>query len=223
MPFPLLLIAGAAVAGTIANTSKVSTNRLTKTNRQNTQAMMLHNAKMFNTLTKSVMTVNNTMMSMYNDISKPLNAHMQNTYNFQLASIDEMKKQTDYLKTITDLLKNRFEGDGNGGKGFGKKDNRSTWQKVMGGGLPNIKELFNVGKSAVNDMGIGMLSMLMDKDLMSNDMLRSTDLFNSPIATLISMFAGSKLKNSGFGKSLDRFVTRLPKLVSGGIARANSW
>ena len=216
-------VAMAAVAGTIANTSKVSTNRLTKTNRQNTQAMMLHNAKMFNTLTKSVMTVNNTMMSMYNDISKPLNAHMQNTYNFQLASIDEMKKQTDYLKTITDLLKNRFEGDGNGGKGFGKKDNRSTWQKVMGGGLPNIKELFNVGKSAVNDMGIGMLSMLMDKDLMSNDMLRSTDLFNSPIATLISMFAGSKLKNSGFGKSLDRFVTRLPKLVSGGIARANSW
>lgn len=215
-------VAMAAVAGTIANTSKVSTNRLTKTNRQNTQAMMLHNAKMFNTLTKSVMTVNNTMMSMYNDISKPLNAHMQNTYNFQLASIDEMKKQTDYLKTITDLLKNRFEGDG-GGKGFGKKDNRSTWQKVMGGGLPNIKELFNVGKSAVNDMGIGMLSMLMDKDLMSNDMLRSTDLFNSPIATLISMFAGSKLKNSGFGKSLDRFVTRLPKLVSGGIARANSW
>lgn len=213
-------VAMAAVAGTIANTSKVSTNRLTKTNRQNTQAMMLHNAKMFNTLTKSVMTVNNTMMSMYNDISKPLNAHMQNTYNFQLASIDEMKKQTDYLKTITDLLKNRFEGDG---KGFGKKDNRSTWQKVMGGGLPNIKELFNVGKSAVNDMGIGMLSMLMDKDLMSNDMLRSTDLFNSPIATLISMFAGSKLKNSGFGKSLDRFVTRLPKLVSGGIARANSW
>lgn len=215
-------VAMAAVAGTIANTSKVSTNRLTKTNRQNTQAMMLHNAKMFNTLTKSVMTVNNTMMSMYNDISKPLNAHMQNTYNFQLASIDEMKKQTDYLKTITDLLKNRFEGDG-GGKGFGKKDNRSTWQKVMGSGLPNIKELFNVGKSAVNDMGIGMLSMLMDKDLMSNDMLRSTDLFNSPIATLISMFAGSKLKNSGFGKSLDRFVTRLPKLVSGGIARANSW
>jgi hypothetical protein len=215
-------VAMAAVAGTIANTSKVSTNRLTKTNRQNTQAMMLHNTKMFNTLTKSVMTVNNTMMSMYNDISKPLNAHMQNTYNFQLASIDEMKKQTDYLKTITDLLKNRFEGDG-GGKGFGKKDNRSTWQKVMGGGLPNIKELFNVGKSAVNDMGIGMLSMLMDKDLMSNDMLRSTDLFNSPIATLISMFAGSKLKNSGFGKSLDRFVTRLPKLVSGGIARANSW
>lgn len=215
-------VAMAVVAGTIANTSKVSTNRLTKTNRQNTQAMMLHNAKMFNTLTKSVMTVNNTMMSMYNDISKPLNAHMQNTYNFQLASIDEMKKQTDYLKTITDLLKNRFEGDG-GGKGFGKKDNRSTWQKVMGGGLPNIKELFNVGKSAVNDMGIGMLSMLMDKDLMSNDMLRSTDLFNSPIATLISMFAGSKLKNSGFGKSLDRFVTRLPKLVSGGIARANSW
>lgn len=216
-------VAMAAVAGTIANTSKVSTNRLTKTNRQNTQAMMLHNAKMFNTLTKSVMTVNNTMMSMYNDISKPLNAHMQNTYNFQLASIDEMKKQTDYLKTITDLLKNRFEGDGNGGKGFGKKDNRSTWRKVMGGGLPNIKELFNVGKSAVNDMGIGMLSMLMDKDLMSNDMLRSTDLFNSPIATLISMFAGYKLKNSGFGKSLDRFVTRLPKLVSGGIARANSW
>lgn len=215
-------VAMAAVAGTIANTSKVSTNRLTKTNRQNTQAMMLHNAKMFNTLTKSVMTVNNTMMSMYNDISKPLNAHMQNTYNFQLASIDEMKKQTDYLKTITDLLKNRFEGDG-GGKGFGKKDNRSTWQKVMGSGLPNIKELFNVGKSAVNDMGIGMLSMLMDKDLMSNDILRSTDLFNSPIATLISMFAGSKLKNSGFGKSLDRFVTRLPKLVSGGIARANSW
>lgn len=215
-------VAMAAVAGTIANTSKVSTNRLTKTNRQNTQAMMLHNAKMFNTLTKSVMTVNNTMMSMYNDISKPLNAHMQNTYNFQLASIDEMKKQTDYLKTITDLLKNRFEGDG-GGKGFGKKDNRSTWQKVMGGGLPNIKELFNVGKSAVNDMGIGMLSMLMDKDLMSNDMLRSTDLFNSPIATLISMFAGSKLKNSGFGKSLDRFVTRLPKMASAGIARANSW
>lgn len=215
-------VAMAAVAGTIANTSKVSTNRLTKTNRQNTQAMMLHNAKMFNTLTKSVMTVNNTMMSMYNDISKPLNAHMQNTYNFQLASIDEMKKQTDYLKTITDLLKNRFEGDGNG-KGFGKKDNRSTWQKVMGGGLPNIKELFNVGKSAVNDMGIGMLSMLMDKDLMSNDMLRSTDLFNSPIATLISMFAGSKLKNSGFGKSLDRFVTRLPKMASAGIARANSW
>lgn len=215
-------VAMAAVAGTIANTSKVSTNRLTKTNRQNTQAMMLHNAKMFNTLTKSVMTVNNTMMSMYNDISKPLNAHMQNTYNFQLASIDEMKKQTDYLKTITDLLKNRFEGDC-GGKGFGKKDNRSTWQKVMGGGLPNIKELFNVGKSAVNDMGIGMLSMLMDKDLMSNDMLRSTDLFNSPIATLISMFAGSKLKNSGFGKSLDRFVTRLPKMVSAGIARANSW
>lgn len=215
-------VAMAAVAGTIANTSKVSTNRLTKTNRQNTQAMMFHNAKMFNTLTKSVMTVNNTMMSMYNDISKPLNAHMQNTYNFQLASIDEMKKQTDYLKTITDLLKNRFEGDG-GGKGFGKKDNRSTWQKVMGGGLPNIKELFNVGKSAVNDMGIGMLSMLMDKDLMSNDMLRSTDLFNSPIATLISMFAGSKLKNSGFGKSLDRFVTRLPKMASAGIARANSW
>lgn len=215
-------VAMAAVAGTIANTSKVSTNRLTKTNRQNTQAMMLHNAKMFNTLTKSVMTVNNTMMSMYNDISKPLNAHMQNTYNFQLASIDEMKKQTDYLKTITDLLKNRFEGDG-GGKGFGKKDNRSTWQKVMGGGLPNIKELFNVGKSAVNDMGIGMLSMLMDNDLMSNDMLRSTDLFNSPIATLISMFAGSKLKNSGFGKSLDRFVTRLPKMASAGIARANSW
>lgn len=215
-------VAMAAVAGTIANTSKVSTNRLTKTNRQNTQAMMLHNAKMFNTLTKSVMTVNNTMMSMYNDISKPLNAHMQNTYNFQLASIDEMKKQTDYLKTITDLLKNRFEGDG-GGKRFGKKDNRSTWQKVMGGGLPNIKELFNVGKSAVNDMGIGMLSMLMDKDLMSNDMLRSTDLFNSPIATLISMFAGSKLKNSGFGKSLDRFVTRLPKMASAGIARANSW
>ena len=215
-------VAMAAVAGTIANTSKVSTNRLTKANRQNTQAMMLHNAKMFNTLTKSVMTVNNTMMSMYNDISKPLNAHMQNTYNFQLASIDEMKKQTDYLKTITDLLKNRFEGDG-GGKGFGKKDNRSTWQKVMGGGLPNIKELFNVGKSAVNNMGIGMLSMLMDKDLMSNDMLRSTDLFNSPIATLISMFAGSKLKNSGFGKSLDRFVQRLPRMASAGIARANSW
>lgn len=217
-------VAMAAVANTIVGTSNNSTVKLTRTARQNTQAMMMHNAKMFKSLTASVLTVNNTLITMYNDISKPLNAHIQNTYNFQLTSIDEMRKQTNYLKTIADLMQDRF---GNNNKSnFGNKYKDSNWDKVFGGGqLPNIKNLFGVAKDQIFDStGISsMVDLLFDKDIMNPKMLKSMDMFNSPIASLLAMGLSAKMRKSSFGRTVNTMVNRAPSLLIGGLHKANSW
>lgn len=217
-------VAMAAVAGTIVNTSNNSTVRLTRSARQNTQAMMMHNEKMFKSLTSSVLSVNNTLMSIYSDISKPLNAHMQNTYNFQLASIDEMKKQTDYLKTIAGILQNRYGDDKK--NGFGKKPYVSNWDKTFGGNkLPSLKGIMDVAKKEVMDnTGLGsMLDLLFDRDFLDPKMIKATDMFNSPIAALITMAASGAARRSSFGQGLNKIVGRLPMLLNSGLHKANEW
>lgn len=217
-------VAMAAVAGTIVNTSNNSTVRINKSARQNTQALMMHNEKMFKSLTSSVLSVNNTLMSIYSDISKPLNAHMQNTYNFQLASIDEMKKQTDYLKTIAGILQNRYGDDKK--NGFGKKPYASNWDKTFGGNkLPNIKGIMDVAKKEIMDnTGLGsMLDLLFDKDFLDPKMLKATDMFNSPIAALITMATSGVARRSSFGRGLDKIVGRLPMLFNAGLHKAHDF
>ena len=216
-------VAMAAVAGAVVDSSNNSTIRLTKSARRNTQAMMTHNAKMFKSLTASVLTVNNTLMTMYNDISKPLNAHMQNTYKFQLSSMDELKKQTDYLKTIATILQDRY-GDTKK-NGFGKR-NQTNWDKVFGGNkLPDVKSILNIlKKEGFENSGIGSIAdLLFDKDLLDPKMLKATDMFNSPIAALITMASNGIARRSSFGRGLDKIVGRLPSIFSAGLHKAHNW
>ena len=216
-------VAMAAVAGAVVDSSNNSTIRLTKSARRNTQAMMTHNAKMFKSLTASVLTVNNTLMTMYNDISKPLNAHMQNTYKFQLSSMDELKKQTDYLKTIANILQDRY-GDTKK-NGFGKR-NQTNWDKVFGGNkLPDVKSILNIlKKEGFENSGIGSIAdLLFDKDLLDPKMLKATDMFNSPIAALITMASNGIARRSSFGRGLDKIVGRLPSIFSAGLHKAHNW
>jgi hypothetical protein len=216
-------VAMAAVAGAVVDSSNNSTIRLTKSARRNTQALMTHNAKMFKSLTASVLTVNNTLMTMYADISKPLNAHMQNTYKFQLSSMDELKKQTDYLKTIATILQDRY-GD-NKKNGFGKKS-QTNWDKVFGGNkLPDVKSILGIlKKEGLENSGIGNIAdLLFDRDLLDPKMLKATDLFNSPIAALITMASNNIARRSSFGRGLDKIVGRLPSIFSAGLHKAHNW
>ena len=216
-------VAMAAVAGAVVDSSNNSTIRLTKSARRNTQALMTHNAKMFKSLTASVLTVNNTLMTMYADISKPLNAHMQNTYKFQLSSMDELKKQTDYLKTIATILQDRY-GD-NKKNGFGKKP-QTNWDKVFGGNkLPDVKSILGIlKKEGLENSGIGNIAdLLFDRDLLDPKMLKATDLFNSPIAALITMASNGIARRSSFGRGLDKIVGRLPSIFSAGMHKAHNW
>ena len=216
-------VAMAAVAGAVVDSSNNSTIRLTKSARRNTQVMMTHNAKMFKSLIASVLTVNNTLMTMYADISKPLNAHMQNTYKFQLSSMDELKKQTDYLKTIATILQDRY-GD-NKKNGFGKKP-QTNWDKVFGGNkLPDVKSILGIlKKEGLDNTGIGNIAdLLFDKDLLDPKMLKATDLFNSPIAALITMASNNIARRSSFGRGLDKIVGRLPSIFSAGMHKAHNW
>ena len=216
-------VAMAAVAGAVVDSSNNSTIRLTKSARRNTQALMTHNAKMFKSLTASVLTVNNTLMTMYADISKPLNAHMQNTYKFQLSSMDELKKQTDYLKTIATILQDRY-GD-NKKNGFGKKS-QTNWDKVFGGNkLPDVKSILGIlKKEGLENSGIGNIAdLLFDRDLLDPKMLKATDLFNSPIAALITMASNGIARRSSFGRGLDKIVGRLPSIFSAGMHKVHNW
>ena len=90
---------GSGLSKTIIASDAASTDYIVSSSRENTQALYSLNKEGFSTMTKALMTINDTIVG-FSKIGEPLTAHMQNSTNFFARTGESLKNIETTLKNI---------------------------------------------------------------------------------------------------------------------------
>lgn len=180
-----------------------STDEITRNASKNTSTSISANAKLFGQVNNSLTIINSSILAFHQDLATPLNNHIINSSNFYQAATEQLANQTAILEHMNNILSERFEPKKNG---FGNSST-STWDEVMGDGLPNLSNLASHAKKAIKSSDLGLMGSMFGPDMIS--MLAEAGGLDSPIALIASMALTSKLQNGPTGRSMNRLNSTL--------------
>ena len=208
--------AATIVSSTTANSISKSTNSILAHSRGATKTIVKTNEYNTGVLNTSLAAIHSSILSMHQDIGKPLGQHIINSSKFYISTTEELAKQTTLLKGIYDILNDRY------GEGAKKKNkfSRKTdpWEEVFGGELPNFRNLGSAMKNKYKDV-FGMASVmgsLFDPEILKQ--FKASAEFNSPVAALMS-FGLTSLFNNSFGASMGRMNRSISDSIIHRMAR----
>lgn len=214
--------AAAGIAMSNEQISNISTARIIGGARANTRATISANQKLFAHVNNNIAVVNGSILALHQDLAKPLNVHIINSMNFYQTSLQEQAKQTEYLKHIDEMLSSRFAPASGASSKKGGSADKTDWEKVFGGGLPDLEALGKVVKTrAMEKSGASMIGSFIDPEMMK--MIFGSGMLSSPISLATTMILTSKIQNGPTGKALDRFVNTLQSGFVSTAARISAY
>ena len=187
-----------------------------------TKTILAHNERMTGNIVTALAAVHGSIIDLNKSLTGPLNTHIQNSTTFYKTATEQLALQTGYLKELKELFTARY-GQTKSTGGFGSSKKVSAWKSVMGGDLPDLIAMGKNFKDRVKNEAsmLSMIASFFDNDMLK--MMRASDEFNSPIATLLSMGLSGLMKNSKTGRGLDRFTNNLGGMFATGMGRINAW
>lgn len=187
-----------------------------------TKTILAHNERMTGNIVNALVAVHGSIIDLNKSLTGPLNTHIQNSTTFYKTATEQLALQTGYLKELKELFTTRY-GQSKSTGGFGSSKKVSAWKSVMGGDLPDLIAMGKNFKDRVKNEAsmLSMIASFFDNDMLK--MMRASDEFNSPIATLLSIGLSGLMKNSKTGRGLDRFTNNLGGMFATGMGRINAW
>ena len=214
-----------SVGNMIISANGVSLNSATKRiiagHKASTNAILSFNREAFGKVNVSLAAINTSILSLHEDIAKPLNGHIQNSTAFYKNTTEQIAKQVSLLEHIDKMLTDRFEPKKK--TGFDSVTKKTTaWSNTFGGDLPDLSEWAKGARGNVSGVTDSISAIMAFREMFSPEMLQNLKIggqYASPVATLLSLLLGAGLRRTSWGKSANRANARLKDLAAAGIGR----
>ena len=172
------LMSADMIGGTISKTSAQS---------------MLHITQMTSVLTTSLNAINSSIVKLHSDFVNPINDHLKNFTKFSDSTTNELQKQTQYLKQISETLTKQFED-----KEPKKKETRDYWADVFGTDglkLPNFRKWWEIGlEKAKEDNPFSFVDPSQIKGFLGQ-------MAASPVSFAVTSYLQNQMQKGFIGKS----------------------
>lgn len=172
------LMSADMIGGTISKTSAQS---------------MLHITQMTNVLTTSLNAINSSIVKLHSDFVNPINDHLKNFTKFSDSTTNELQKQTQYLKQISEALTEQFKD-----RDPKKKETRDYWADVFGTDglkLPNFRRWWEIGlEKAKDDNPLTFINPAQLKGFLGQ-------MAASPVSFAVTSYLQNQMQRGFIGKS----------------------
>lgn len=199
---------GNQIAITSAQATTQGASHVAKATRWSTQALINNNIRLAGMLNTSLAAVNTSIMSLHQDLVKPLNDHITNSTNFYASATDQLAKQTAYLENINKILTDRYAPKSNKKSGFGSSSSKKNyWRSFRGDDLPLLDTLQDIVKGNIKDASSDISILTSMLGMFSPDMIgaiKNMDFYHSPIAALLTMGGNALFNRTSLSKGLER-------------------